>query len=248
MAGALVPGADPGRADARRRRRRQGRDPPSDRRPCGRRVRRADDLIGIARSLEPQHARPGHARRQDCRRVAPRGGDAGARHAPHGGAAHDTSGGGRVTETPVSIESVTAAAPAPTSPRNRRRATALFTEAGLLAVVLLIGILLTTLSGSLRVRDRSTGEFRTVNKFLRAENLDLVAKNTSFFAIMAVGVTFVILTGGIDLSVGATYCLAAVAGAMFFNYFGPAGPRADTSPWVSVPLGIALCLVVGAVC
>ena len=39
------------------------------------------------------------------------------------------------------------------------------------------------------VRDRATGETRTVNKFLRADNLDKLAKNTSFFAIMAVGAT-----------------------------------------------------------
>jgi ribose/xylose/arabinose/galactoside ABC-type transport system permease subunit len=39
---------------------------------------------------------------------------------------------------------------------------------------------------------------------------------------MAVGATGVIITGGIDLSVGSVYCLAAVCGAMFLNYFGPA--------------------------
>jgi ribose/xylose/arabinose/galactoside ABC-type transport system permease subunit len=156
-----------------------------------------------------------------------------------------------VTQTQAQLESSepdVTAAPAPLAPRKRRRIAARFTEAGLLAVILLVGVLLTTLSGPLHVRDRATGELRTVNKFLRAENLDLVAKNTSFFAIMAVGVTFVILTGGIDLSVGATYCLAAVAGAMFFNHFGPEGPRAGTSPWLSVPLGILLCLAVGTVC
>jgi ribose transport system permease protein len=161
-----------------------------------------------------------------------------------------------VTQSSTPLEAVAAPAAAaadssasPGDGRRRRRAgNPLFTEAGLLAVVVLIGVLLATFGGSLRVRDRATGEFRTVNKFLRAENLDLVAKNTSFFAIMAVGVTFVILTGGIDLSVGATYCLAAVAGAMFLNHFGPGGPAAGTSPWVSVPLAIALCLGVGAAC
>lgn len=132
--------------------------------------------------------------------------------------------------------------------RKVRRRTGRFTEASLIGVVLLIGVLLATLGGNLRIRDRSTGQYTEVNKFLRAENLDLVTKNTSFFAIMAVGITFVIITGGIDLSVGAIYCLAAVAGAMFLNHFGPSGPRAGAPPWLVVPGAILLCLCVATAC
>jgi ribose transport system permease protein len=65
---------------------------------------------------------------------------------------------------------------------------------------------------------------------------------------MAVGVTFVIIAGGIDLSVGAVYALAAVAGAMVFNLCGPTGKHADTSTWVSLPLGVAACLGVATIC
>ena len=122
----------------------------------------------------------------------------------------------------------------------------LLKETGLLGVVLSLGLLLTVFGGTLSVRDRTTGQTRTVNRFLRADNLDKLAKNTSFFAIMAVGATVVIISGGIDLSVGSVYCLAAVCGAMFLNYFGPQGTGAGASPAWVVPAAILLCLGVGA--
>lgn len=114
--------------------------------------------------------------------------------------------------------------------------------------MLALGLMLSIFGGSLQVRDRDTGETRTVNKFLRADNLDKLAKNTSFFAIMAIGATFVIITGGIDLSVGSIYCLAAVCGAMFLNHFGPRGAGAGASPVWVVPMAILICLGVGTLC
>jgi ribose transport system permease protein len=139
-----------------------------------------------------------------------------------------------------------ALAESPVSRPTRRRLR--FKEAGLLGVLLGLGLMLSIFGGSLEVRDRGTGETRVVNKFLRAENLDKLAKNTSFFAIMAVGATFVIITGGIDLSVGSIYCLAAVCGAMFLDHFGPRGARAGASPGWVVPMAILLCLGVGTLC
>ena len=65
---------------------------------------------------------------------------------------------------------------------------------------------------------------------------------------MAIGVTLVIITGGIDLSIGSTYCLVAVGGAMFFRYFGPTGPGAGASPTWVVPTGIFVCLGIGLLC
>lgn len=121
-------------------------------------------------------------------------------------------------------------------------------ESGLLGVLLALGLLLSVFGGSMQVTDRATGQSRSVNKFLRADNLDKLAKNTSFFAIMAIGATFVIITGGIDLSVGSIYCLAAVSGAMFLNYFGPRGAGAGASPGWVVPAAIGICLGTGALC
>lgn len=139
------------------------------------------------------------------------------------------------TETTIASTTTTGA---------RRR----FKETGLLGVVVALGLLLSIFGGSIQVRNRGTGETQTVNKFLRADNLDKLAKNTSFFAIMAVGATLVIISGGIDLSVGSIYCLAAVCGAMFLHRFGPQGASAGASPVWVVPAAILLCLGVGTLC
>ena len=123
-----------------------------------------------------------------------------------------------------------------------------FKETGLVGVVVALGLLLSIFGGSLQIPNRQAGETVKVNKFLRADNLDLLAKNTSFFAIMAVGATFVIITGGIDLSVGAVYCLAAVCGALFLTRFGPHGAGAGASPLWVVPAAVLVCLGIGAGC
>jgi len=89
--------------------------------------------------------------------------------------------------------------------------------------------------------------FEKRNKFFNAENLTQVAKDTSFTAIMAVGMTFVIITGYIDLSVGAIYALASVFAAMVLRAYGPDGPHAN-APIVGALLGCATSLGVGLLC
>ena len=97
-------------------------------------------------------------------------------------------------------------------------------EIGLILVVVLLGAVLTAFGGKVRMvefRPNAAGENERVivekNKFLNARNLTQLAKDTSFIAIMAVGATFVIIAGGIDLSVGATYALASVLSALVFS-------------------------------
>ena len=140
-------------------------------------------------------------------------------------------------------------------------------EGGLLLVMLLLGGLLMTFGGAVRMpkfevsaegeRQRvftvnAAGEreaqFVEKNKFLNAQNLAQLAKDTSFIAIMAVGATFVIISGGIDLSVGAIYALASVLGAMVFQMFGPEGPHAGAPAWLAVSAGMAVCVCVGVLC
>jgi len=70
-------------------------------------------------------------------------------------------------------------------------------------------------------------------KFLSASNLFLVSRQISFVAIVAFGELFVILTGGIDLSVGSIMALAGMAAAFAMN----AG--------ISVPEAVAIGLLVG---
>jgi ribose transport system permease protein len=141
-----------------------------------------------------------------------------------------------------------------------------FPEAGLLIVIVVLGALLTLFGGTVRVpkmergpdgeRQRvfttnATGErelvFETRNKFFNAQNLAQVAKDTSFIAIIAVGMTFVIITGYIDLSVGAIYALASVLAALVLHAYGPDGSQAGQSVMGTL-LGSVTCLGVGALC
>jgi ribose/xylose/arabinose/galactoside ABC-type transport system permease subunit len=147
---------------------------------------------------------------------------------------------------------------------QRRRSR--FQESGLIVVILVLGALLSIFGGKVKVplfqtnaqgerervfRVNAAGEREAVivekNKFLNAQNLAQLAKDTSFIAIMAVGATFVIISGGIDLSVGAIYALSSVLAAIVFHVYGPGGSNSANS-WLSVSLGILTCLGVASIC
>ena len=113
-----------------------------------------------------------------------------------------------------------------------------FQQAGLVMVIVVLAAVLTAFAGS--HVNRRTGEL--VNNFWNSNTLIQTATDASFFAIMAVGATVVIITGGIDLSVGSIYALAGVAMAMILRAMGPMG---DAS---TVLLGLAVCLGVGLIC
>jgi ribose transport system permease protein len=55
-------------------------------------------------------------------------------------------------------------------------------------------------------------------KFLTSQNIGNVLSQTAIIALLAVGMLLVILTRGIDLSVGSTIALASVVGAMAFHH------------------------------
>ena len=81
--------------------------------------------------------------------------------------------------------------------------------------------------------------------FLTASNLRNIADQTSAIAIIAVGMTMVIITGGIDLSVGSLVALSAVLTAWLIQRAG--GERATAiAMFGSCVAAIALCGVVGA--
>lgn len=84
---------------------------------------------------------------------------------------------------------------------------------------------------------------RLKNKFFNSSNLFLILKDSSFFAIMAVGMTGVIILAGIDLSVGSIYGLSAIVGAMAIS----ALPQ-DASIFIALPVGLAVCIAVGTIC
>ena len=111
-------------------------------------------------------------------------------------------------------------------------------ETGLVIVVVLVTIVLALMAGS--HPDRATGAM--VNNFWNANTLIQTATDASFFAIMAIGATMVIISGGIDLSVGSIYALAGVSVGLLMRKLGPMG---DTS---TVLIGFATCAGVGLLC
>lgn len=109
-------------------------------------------------------------------------------------------------------------------------------QTGLILVILLLGIVLTVFSGS--HTDRESG--REVSNFLNSYTLMQTATDASFFAIMAVGATLVIISGGIDLSVGSVYALCGVTMAMVLRALGPMHDAATVSLGLTMALGLGL--------
>ncbi|PVE21639.1 sugar ABC transporter permease [Microvirga sp. KLBC 81] len=83
--------------------------------------------------------------------------------------------------------------------------------------------------------------------FLSAGNLANVAKNFSFVGIVTLGVTLVIVTGGIDLSVGSTMALSAITCAIVMQ--AVSGTALDNIPLggmlVSLGAGLGVALLIG---
>jgi ribose/xylose/arabinose/galactoside ABC-type transport system permease subunit len=121
----------------------------------------------------------------------------------------------------------------------RWRPTGRLQEAGLVVVILLLGVVLTLLADPVTLADG-----REVNNFLRVDNLvSNVATQMSWIAIMALGVTFVIAAGGIDISVGSISGLAALGAAAALQML----PE-DASAWTALPIGVGVPLAIGAAC
>ncbi|HKP64932.1 MAG TPA: ABC transporter permease [Polyangiales bacterium] len=75
-------------------------------------------------------------------------------------------------------------------------------------------------------------------QFLSAYNLKTVATQTVIVGLCAIGMTFVIVSGGIDLSVGSSIALSSVVTALALRQGQPA--------WLSVLLGVLASAALGA--
>lgn len=109
-------------------------------------------------------------------------------------------------------------------------------EAGLIGVIVLIGVILTFGGGTVKVRGQE------VNNFFRPDNLlPNVFTPVSWMGIMAVGATCVIVSGGIDISVGSIFGLAALGTAAVLEKFDESAPGIKVLPVaIAVPIGIGL--------
>lgn len=78
------------------------------------------------------------------------------------------------------------------------------------------------------------------DNFLTTYNMAVVARQSAFVGLVALGQTLVLLVGGIDLSVGAAAGLSAIAGSLMLTSFG-------ISPYLVIPLTMAFGLLLGFV-
>ena len=96
--------------------------------------------------------------------------------------------------------------------------------------------------------------FLEPDNFLSARNLVNVLCRSSINGIMAAGMTYIIITGGIDLSVGSMLAVCGMIGAASMLYFS-GGTWADISSGSYIHLklgamiaGTLVCVLAGAVC
>lgn len=113
------------------------------------------------------------------------------------------------------------------SDKGPRLISVLFGEYSILIVFFVICILLSFLTGGV---------------FLHPENLKNVVRQISVQTIIAVGMTMVIITGGIDLSVGSLVALTGVLGAWVIAL--PSGLPVI----IKIGLGILFALLIGGGC
>lgn len=79
----------------------------------------------------------------------------------------------------------------------------------------------------------------TTDTFATQQNLFNVTRNFAFVGIIALGMTAVIITGGIDLSVGSIVCLAGIVLGVVMNH--------GYSFWVGIEAALITSVAVGAV-
>src|SRR5687768_5935380 len=107
-------------------------------------------------------------------------------------------------------------------------------ELGLIVVVLILAAILSIYG----YYDAAPGR---PNTFLNKNNfIDGIATPMSYYAIMAVGLTIVIITSGIDISVGSMLALAALGSAALLQRL----PH-DASAWQVLPLAFGSPLGIG---
>lgn len=79
------------------------------------------------------------------------------------------------------------------------------------------------------------------DNFLTLENINDLMTNTAILSILAIGMMLVIITRGIDLSIGATLALAGMSSALLVS------KNPDMSPILVIFIGIVIGMLCGAV-
>ena len=100
---------------------------------------------------------------------------------------------------------------------------------GIAGLLLVIAVITTLLS-----HDEGSGNYT----FLSAYNLENLLRRLGMFGVLSIAAAFVIVTGGIDLSIGSVVC---VAGCVLPWLLGTCGVPA----WLALPAVLLLCAVIG---
>ena len=80
----------------------------------------------------------------------------------------------------------------------------------------------------------------TGNKFIDVDNLITIARQISLITIMAVGMTYIIICGEIDLSVGSSFAVTGIVLGVLIKQSG-------LNPWLALLVAIALGIGIGLV-
>lgn len=112
-----------------------------------------------------------------------------------------------------------------TSGRIRRSSGISFRDAGMVLVLILLAAFIQTRN----------------SQFLTVENLTDMIVNTAILATLAIGMMMVMITGGIDLSIGANIALSGMVAAQFIKN------SPDAHPIVSILIGMAIGLACGLI-
>jgi ribose transport system permease protein len=94
------------------------------------------------------------------------------------------------------------------------------------------------------------GLFASNPAFLGPSNVAATVRGISMLGIFAIGISFVIVTGGIDLSIGSVIGLTGVLIAKLSGEFRPDSPAAGGlgwSLWIGIPAALAAAALVGLV-
>ncbi len=78
-------------------------------------------------------------------------------------------------------------------------------------------------------------------EFLTASNIYDMLFNAAIMGTLAIGMMMVIITGGIDLSIGATLALSGMAAALYVR------GNEQASPWIALLIGLSVGLIAGLI-
>jgi ribose/xylose/arabinose/galactoside ABC-type transport system permease subunit len=89
---------------------------------------------------------------------------------------------------------------------------------------------------------------REEGRFLSADNLRTIAVHTLIVGTAALGMTVIMIAGGIDLSVGSTVALVTVCMAFFMKKVDPMLPESLRAWHITMPLAMVLGVALGGLC